>query len=199
MTILDAVNQLLTAIGQAPINSLDLQNPEIASAVRTIDNVRLEVLGEAWNFNSEAGYTLTPDSITNQIAVPPGTLALSVNQEDSRYQIRAIQRDGFLYNLDTHSFIWPANTAVSMDVVWDVAFEDLPQVFATYVTQRAARVFAGRAIGSDLMVRFNTMDESILRAACLAYETTTGRYNVFQTEKNKATGTFYRAFYPLIR
>jgi len=176
-TQLQAVNTMLTSIGQAPITGLDQANPEIATATLILDNVKEEVLGEGWNFNSEKGYTLLADS-NGDMYVPPGILNLSVNQEDNYYRVRAVQKNGKLYDTLAHSFNWGVNSSVSLDVVWDYEFEDIPSVFQSYIIQRAARVFAGRTVGSEEMVLFNSQDEQLLRAACLAYDCTTGRHNV---------------------
>lgn len=176
---------MLTAIGQAPITGLDQANPEIATATLILSTVQSEVLGEGWNFNSEKGYKLLADGSGN-LVVPPGILNLSVNQEDSQFRVRAVQRSGKLYDTLTHSFNWGAGATISLDVVWDYLFEDIPVVFQNYIVQRAARVFAGRTLGSDKLVVFNSQDEQILRAACLSYDCTTGRHNVLvQGDKGK--------------
>jgi hypothetical protein len=78
-------------------------------------------------------------------------------------------------------------------VVWLFDFEDLPQVFKDYITQRSARVFAGRALGSQEMVTFNAQDESILRANCLAYDTSTSEVNIFGLETGQ---NFYVSYTP---
>jgi Tail tubular protein len=184
-TQLQAVNSMLTSIGQAPITGLDTANPEIATSTLILDNVREEVLGEGWNFNSEKGYTLLADA-NGELVIPPGVLNMSVNQEDSYFRFRAIQRNGKLYDTLSHSFNWGANASVSLDIVWDVEFEDIPAVFQNYIVQRACRVFAGRTLGAEKMVQFNAMDEAMLRSACLAYECTTGRFNALvQGDKGK--------------
>ena len=35
-TELDAVNQILSSVGQAPVTTLDLQNPEVSIVVNTL-------------------------------------------------------------------------------------------------------------------------------------------------------------------
>jgi hypothetical protein len=197
-TKLQAVNTMLTSIGQAPVVSLEESNPEIASALLILDNTRIEVLGEGWNFNSEKGLSLAADN-NGHILVPESILNLSVNQEDTAYRFRAVQRDGKLYDLLSHSFDWGSGTSLSCDIVWDVDYEDLPVVFATYIAQRAARAFAGRTIGSQEMVAFNAQDEAMLRANCLAYDCTTGRHNVFGVEKGRQGGVNYRPFNVIAR
>ena len=184
-TQLQAVNSMLTSIGQAPITGLDTANPEIATATHILNTVREEVLGEGWNFNSEKGYTLLADA-NGELVVPLGILNMSVNQEDTRYRYRAVQRNGKLYDTLSHSFNWGANTSVSLDIVWDAELEDIPAVFQNYIVQRACRVFGGRTLGAEKMVAFNSQDEALLRSACLAYECTTGRFNaISQGDKGR--------------
>jgi hypothetical protein len=57
----------------------------------------------------------------------------------------------------------------------------------------AARLFAGRALGSEAMVQFNAVDESILRANCLAYDTNTSEVNIFGLETGQ---NFYVSYTP---
>jgi hypothetical protein len=164
---------------------LDTANPEIATASLILNNVREEVLGEGWDFNSEKGYSLLADA-NGELTIPPGVLNISVNQEDNYFRKRAVRKNGKLYDNLSHSFSWGANTAVSLDIVWDYEFEDIPAVFQNYIVQRACRVFAGRTLGSQTLVAFNTQDEALLRAACLAYDCTTGRFNAMvQGDKGK--------------
>ena len=72
-------------------------------------------------------------------------------------------------------------------------FEDLPQVFKDYITQRSARIFAGRALGSEEMVTFNAQDEVLLRANCVAYDTDTSEANIFGQENGQ---NFYISYTP---
>jgi hypothetical protein len=78
-------------------------------------------------------------------------------------------------------------------VVWLFNFEDLPQVFQDYITQRAARVFAGSVVGSKEMFQFNQQDEGILRANCIAYDTDTSAVNIFGVETGQ---NFYISYTP---
>jgi len=184
-TILEAVNTVLVKVGLSPATGLDTANPEIAAITILLDAARKDVLGEGWNLNSEHGYRITADALGN-IAIPAEILNLSVNQEDTRFRHRAIQRDGKLYDKLNHTFNWTPNTAISCDVLWDFNFEDLPSVFQQYIIQRAARTFAGSGIGSEAMVKFNALDEASLRANCLAYDCSTGRHNaIYQGDRGE--------------
>jgi hypothetical protein len=191
-TKLQAINQMLSGIGQAPVVSLDIANPEIALAESILDSVNREVQGEGWHFNTEVNYPLTAD-VNGDIAVPQNVLQLSDNKISNVQKYQTVLRDGKLYDKINHTFTFPAGATVKCDVVWFFNFEDLPQVFKDYITQRASRVFAGRALGSQEMVTFNAQDETLLRANCIAYDTDTSAVNIFGQENGQ---NFYVSYTP---
>jgi hypothetical protein len=43
-TELDAVNQILSSVGQAPVTTLDLQNPEIVKFSQKVGSLMLNVI-----------------------------------------------------------------------------------------------------------------------------------------------------------
>ncbi len=191
-TKLQAINQMLSGIGQAPVVSLDIANPEIALAEAILDAVNREVQGEGWHFNTEVNYPFTAD-VNGQIAVPINVLQLSDNKYSNTQKYQTVLRDGKLYDKINHTYTFTAGSTVKCDVVWFFDFEDLPQVFKDYITQRASRVFAGRALGSQEMVTFNAQDEANLRANCLAYDTSTSDVNIFGVESGQ---NFYVSYTP---
>lgn len=197
-TKLDAVNQMLAGIGQAPAVSLDQANPELAVAELTLDQVTKEVLGEGWHFNTEINYPLTSDT-NGFIFVPPNVLSLSDNKQSNRQAYQTVIRDGKLYDELAHTFEFAPDTTIQCDVVWLFDFEDLPQPFQGYITQRASRLFAGRVQGSEAMVKFNSQDELILRNNCLAYDTQTSQANVFGVEDGRNFYVSYTPFQTIAR
>jgi hypothetical protein len=191
-TKLQAINQMLSGIGQAPVVSLDISNPEIALAESILDAVNREVQGEGWHFNTEVNYPFTAD-INGQIAVPTNVLQLSDNKYSNTQKYQTVLRDGKLYDKIGHTFTFTPGNTIKCDVVWFFSYEDLPQVFKDYITQRATRVFAGRALGSQEMVTFNAQDEANLRANCIAYDTGTSDVNIFGVESGQ---NFYVSYTP---
>jgi hypothetical protein len=191
-TELQAINQMLSGIGQAPVVSLDTSNPEIALAVQILGTVNREVQGEGWHFNTEVNYPFTPDN-NGEIAIPSNVLALADNKFSNVQKYQTVLRNGKLYDKISHSYTFPVGETVKCDVTWFFDFEDLPQVFKDYITQRAARVFAGRVIGSELMVQANAADESLLRSNCIAYDTSTSDVNIFGLETGQ---NFYISYTP---
>ena len=191
-TQLQAINKMLTGIGQAPVVSLDIANPEISTALAILDSVNREVQGEGWHFNTEVKYPFTPNA-DDEIVIPNNVLQLSDNKYENVQQYQTVIRDGKLYDKISHSFTSWTSSPVVCDVVWFFSFEDLPQVFQDYITQRAARVFAGSVVGSQDMVKFNAQDEGLLRANCIAYDTNTSEVNIFGVETGQ---NFYISYTP---
>ena len=74
-TELDAVNQILSSVGQAPVTTLDLQNPEVAITVNTLREVSKQVQLEGWTFNVERDYQLSRNPATKEVTYPSNTLA----------------------------------------------------------------------------------------------------------------------------
>jgi hypothetical protein len=191
-TQLQAINQMLTGIGQAPVVSLDIANPEIATALSILDSVNREVQGEGWNFNTEINYPFTP-AIDGTITIPGNVLQISDNKNSNVQQYQTVLRSGKLYDKIAHTYIFPTTSPILCDVVWLFNFEDLAQVFQDYIAQRAARVFAGSVVGSADMVKFNQQDEGILRGNCIAYDTDTSAVNIFGVETGQ---NFYISYTP---
>lgn len=183
-TKLQAINQMLAGIGQAPVVSLDTANPEVASALIILDAVNAEVQGEGWHFNTEVEYPLTANN-DGIIYVPVNVLSLSDNKTKNYQQYQTVVRDGKLYDKVSHSFNFGPNKSVPCDVVWLFDFEDIPQPFQDYVIARASRQFAGKFLGSTEMVQFNAQDEGILRANCINYDTNTSNVNIFGYENGQ--------------
>ena len=183
---------MLSGIGQAPVVSLDVANPELALALEILDAVNREIQGEGWHFNTEINYPFMPD-ISGEILIPQNVLSISDNKTSNVQKYQTVLRSGKLYDKVNHTYTFPTGSPIKCDVVWLFDFEDLPQVFKDYVTQRAARVFAGRALGSTEMVNFNAQDEGILRANCLAYDTNTSEVNIFGLETGQ---NFYVSYTP---
>ena len=188
---LSAVNQMLAAIGEAPVSTLDSDNPEIATALLTLDQVNTEVQAEGWDFNTENNLRFAPDN-DGFILVSNNVLSLTDNKASNRWRYQVVLRDGKLYDKRGHTFVWAE--PIYCDVIWKFDFEDLPAPFIAYITARASRLFAGRTQGSEEMVAFNSQDEMLLRNSCLEYETQTTEANMLSDDDGR---NIYRSYRPV--
>ena len=103
-TELDAVNQILSSVGQAPVTTLDLQNPEVAIVLTTLREVSKQVQTEGWMFNQERSYTLKPDSTTEEILYPTNALQIDTNVNEHRDDYDVVRRGNKLYDRLHHTF-----------------------------------------------------------------------------------------------
>lgn len=171
ITRLQAINIILSNVGQSPVTTLESINPMVSTAETILDEVSHSVQTEGWSFNTENHYPFTPDNSGN-ISIPDNVLSLDVVGEA---EADPVIRSGRLYDKYNHTYAW--DEAIEANVVWFFDFEDLPEVFKQYVTIRAANLFAGRAVGSPEAARYSEREEVNARAACIEHETQQGDYS----------------------
>jgi hypothetical protein len=187
LTKLSAVNIVLSNVGQAPVTTVDNDNPMVVMAANVIDEVTNSVQSEGWTFNTEKSYPFTPDN-SKKINIPNNIL-----QIDTSYTslLDVVLREGKLYNKRDHTYNFTEQVAA--DVVWLVEFDDMPEAFKQYISMRAANLYAGRAVGSAEAVKFGEREEAQARSAMIEYETQQGDYNYLGTTDNRNIPT-YRPF-----
>ena len=171
---LEAVNTLLTNIGQAPTITLDTTNPQVSMAQRVLDEVSMDVQTEGWVFNSEPGYPFHPDLKTKYIYIPENVIRLDA---PASTLLDVIVRDGKLYDRIAHTNLWTCSQF--LDVVWGTKWNDLPQNARHYITIRSANLFAMRATGSHEVAKYSEREESAARASLIEWETQQGDYSIF--------------------
>jgi len=185
-TKLDAVNIILSNIGQAPVVNLESGNPMVETAELVLEEISRTVQAEGWVYNTEPGYPFVPNS-DKEILIPDNVLSFDLPVLSSCFsQVRG----GKLYNRTDHTFEWDSNQ--DLDVVWLFDYEELPEAFKNYITIRAANVFAGRSVGSAESVRFGQAEELQARAGALEYDTQQGDFNIFGNTQGLNTYASYR-------
>ena len=176
-TELDAVNQILSSVGQAPVTTLDLQNPEVSIVLTTLREVNKQVQSEGWMFNQERGYEMTPDSGTKEILYPTNALQIDANTETHRDDMDVVRRGTKLYDRLHHTFEF--KEPIKADVVWFYDFDDVPPVIQNYITARAARISAIKLVGDAQTAQLLQEQEFMTRAAAVEYDCNQGDYTIF--------------------
>ena len=68
ITELDAVNEMLSVIGESPVNTLEnLQNIDAINALRILRAINRQEQARGWSFNIISEHTLNPDTYTKRI------------------------------------------------------------------------------------------------------------------------------------
>ena len=153
---LQAVNMLLSAIGEAAVSSLETATTvDVTQAKNLLSNINREVQQKGWHFNTEWDVILSLDSDSR---IPLGTSILSIYSPTKLTTIRGREGSSFLYDLDNNTFTWGAsvNDAVTITLL---DFEDIPQTARQYITSKAARIFQEEIIGQISAEAVNRQEE----------------------------------------
>ena len=173
MTELEAVNVLLTTIGEAPVNTLSgNQVTDVTIAKQVLNEVSREVQSQGWHFNTEPKVKLSRN-LDNEIAVPADTARIDSNE----YNV--VIREGKLFDLDERKFTFDSN--IEADIVFYRDFEVLPDTAKKYITTRAARIYSDRMINSETMHRMLAKDEQSALIDLKEFEGDTGDYNMMDS------------------
>ncbi len=154
-TELDAVNQMLDVIGEAPVTSVDDTGLVDAAMARDLlRRVSREVQGRGWHWNTDHDVELLPTSpLPGNVLVPVD--ALRIDPADPT--VDAVARGNRLWDRKNLTFGW--SQSVKVHIVRLLPFEDMPEAARSYIALRAARQFQDRRIGSETRNGFNERDE----------------------------------------
>jgi len=177
-TKLQAINTMLSVIGEPPVNSLSAQRADSLMAQNLIDEVAREVLTYGWHFNTEDNVILIPDNTTGYIYI--GDTVVRVDMDpmyDATYDI--VVRGNRLYNRKTNSYSFAEQLKVQQVILMD--FEEMPEVAKRYVAVRAARIFQDRMVGATTLHGFTAIEETTALTKLQEYENEVGDYSIFQS------------------
>jgi hypothetical protein len=209
---LQAVNEILASIGQAPVTTIEAQtityedgstveaviNPEVAIAYETLQQVSREVQAEGWTFNREVEYPLTPTS-NGYLEMTGSMLQIDLSDTVANNNYDTVIRNGRLYDKIGHTDVWDTTKTYEVDVVWYYDFADLPQVFRDYITARASTRCAIRLVGDVNLTQALASFETWRRANCIEYECNEGDYTMFGFKQGDGFYNSYKPFKALAR
>jgi hypothetical protein len=154
ITELQAVNMLLAAVGEDPVAALNTGLPDAEAAQIKLAEISKDVQESGWQCNTEIEVTLTPDG-SSHLVLPANTLRVDVSDIEGS-DISIAERQQRLYNLTDHTYVFTAPLRV--DIVYELAYEDLPYRLAYYIAARASRMYQedvtkSSALGTPLEAR----------------------------------------------
>jgi len=173
-TQLDAVNTMLSAIGEAPVNSLSSGLVEAEVAESILNTVDREVQAMGWHFNTESNKSFAQDTSGN-ILLPPDVLRADATLKADSPDL--VQRGSKMYDRKNHTF--NIGTNVYLDVVVQLNFDDLPEVAKRYITLRATRIFQDRVVGSATLHDFQMRDEQLALVELKEFDIINEDNNIF--------------------
>jgi len=177
-TELEAVNIMLAAIGEAPVNSLTGTVPvDVRLAQSTLTEVNKEVQSEGWSFNTEIDVTIPRNATTEQITLSTDVLRIDANIHQHP-TIDPIQRGLKLYDRLNNKFEFEEDLICT--VVYFRTFNEIPEPARRYINIKAARIFVDRLVSDDGLRTYTEQDEVRARAILMETDLANGDHNILR-------------------
>ena len=182
-TELQTVNQMLSVIGEAPVNSITgTVTTDVSVAKNILDETSMSIQSMGWNFNSHYAYVLTRNT-DNKVPLPSNCVQADAS---AQYRFRnLVIRNGFLYDMDNHTDVFGTNTTLpTVDLVLVQQFEQLPEYARQYIAAKSARRFASRYIGDKGITELAGNDEQEALAAFRQADSRSADANLLEGDVN---------------
>lgn len=177
---LQAINTMLSAIGEPPVNSLAAQRADSLIAQTILDETTRDILSYGWQFNTDENVVMTPETTTGFIYISDSIVRVDIASTDDTVALEVVIRGNRLYNRLTSSYAFTEALTTTQVTLLD--FDEVPEIAKRYITIRSARIFQDRVVGSSTLHAFEMQDEVAALARLTEYENEVGDYSIFQSE-----------------
>ena len=184
---LEAVNTILSTIGEAPLNTLSGSLPVDGTIAKNVlSEVSREVQSQGWHFNTHYKVTLSRDT-NNKIPLATNIVRVEVDpRRYSKVSYDIVQRNNELYNLAKNEDTFDTNFK-DVTVVYLLPFDEIPEQAKRYITIRSARIFHDRTSGANTIHKFSQEDEAKALSILKQAESHTGDYSIFDSPEQAYT------------
>jgi hypothetical protein len=173
-TTVDAVNRILSSIGDSPVNSIeDPTNVNVINAIALLDKINRQEQAKGWSFNSIDSYTLNPDNNTHLINWSSTYLRLKSQNGD-----RLTRKGAYVYNFTTQSFIFSSNVIVEAILLVDL--DDMPEAMKNYIVASASEQFQAKYLGDPNLAEGLLNERKEAWASLQEYEMEMNDYNMLE-------------------
>lgn len=179
-TELEAVNEMLAAISESPVDSIDASNADAAEAARILRQESRKVQQKGWWFNTEL-VTLTPNG-SNELVIPSNALRVRTlyADHDRRYVVRGLK----LYDTDENTFT--ITTPIEVEIIYGLDWTVLPDVAREYITSKAGYVFCDTQMGAEPNRIFTREREREAKADLMKADAQGSRANALRDNQSAA-------------
>mgnify|MGYP003126730774 FL=1 len=172
---LEAINVMLTSIGESPVNTITSSTTtDVSIAVQILDNVSREIQSVGWHFNTDVNYKLAKNT-SNEIVLPSNCLRVDNTHQDADLDL--VERNRKLWDRENHTYTITQD--VKVNITWLLEFTEIPETARRYITVRAARIFQDRMLASETLHKFHQVDEIQALAALKEHEGDTRDHSIF--------------------
>jgi hypothetical protein len=184
---LEAVNTILSTIGESPLNTLSGSLPVDGTIAKNVlSEVSREVQSQGWHFNTHYKVPLSRDT-DNKIPLATNIVRVEIDpRKYSKVSYDIVQRNNELYNLAKNEETFDTNFT-DATVVYLLPFDEIPEQAKRYITIRSARIFHDRTLGANTIHKFSQEDEAKSLSILKQAESHTGDYSIFDTPEQAYT------------
>jgi len=184
---LEAINTILSTIGEAPLNTLIGSLPVDGTIAKNVlSEVSREVQSQGWHFNTHYKVTLSRDT-NNKIPLATNIVRVEIDpRKYSKISYDIVQRNNFLYNLAKNEETFDTDFD-EVTAVYLLPFDEIPEQAKRYITIRSARIFHDRTLGANTIHKFSQEDEAKALSILKQAESHTGDYSIFDTPEQAYT------------
>lgn len=175
-TKLNAINTMLSAVGEAPVNNLTSVTMDVRVAESVLDEISREVQSVPHHFNTVQNVELIPDS-TGEVNLASNVVRVDLEDANVSPDYDIVIRGSKLFNRKTNSYT--ITKTLKYTVVSLMEWEYLPEPAKRYVMIRAARIYQDRVLGSEKISAFTRGDEANALVAMREFEMDTADYSIF--------------------
>tara|TARA_B100000287_G_scaffold330385_1_gene315060 strand:+ start:161 stop:799 length:639 start_codon:yes stop_codon:yes gene_type:complete len=197
-TELSAVNAILGSIGQAPISTLDYDNPEVGFIYNIFKETHQDVLNEGWVFNREKHIKYTNKGSDNKFIIDSDVIQIdrSDSWDKTRHLVRRRDSDDIwkIYDKVNHTFEFPDDDYFHVNVIRHYKYEDIPAPFQRYIIYKASGRAAVQLVGNPQLQKMLATFEAQARASCMEYECNQGDHNFMGWPDDSA----YQSYKPYV-
>jgi hypothetical protein len=164
---LEAVNTILSSIGERPVASLeDSTRLDVVHAIKALTETSKLVQIRGWWYNTEEEVSISP-TIDDEIIIPGNVRKIDLTDKNTTKKY--VFRGSKLYDLETRSYD-VFTESVEVDWIIELPFDELPETARLYIMLRAGVVFQQRALGSVTLFQFTEEDAAKAWALLLEEE-----------------------------
>lgn len=165
-TELQAVNTLITSMGEEPFASIDPSpSPDVDKAIQCLQEANSEVQARGWKWNQEVAFPITPDPVALTISLPDNCLEVAKayyipgpESNSSQQPLDIVARGTQLYDRYRHSYQFTSGVTIYLDMTLLLEWAQVPEKARRVITLEAVKKFQSRDQMSSPTLQVNESD-----------------------------------------
>jgi len=187
MEKIDAINEVLSILGEEEINSIDEMSFEAQSVDKIIDRVSREVCMDGEPFNL-VPFSLKPNS-NGEIVL--SNLVLNIDVDDSDGSYRIIKDEGFYKIKDFIKNTFKIGKTLTGEMKINFPFEDLDPVIQNYIIKKVCLKKIATDLGNKDLINLANNDLDIALTEYVRHSLSIYNVNLNDNEYTRSFDRYY--------